>query len=329
MWLDPQSRLVEDVLGMSPSSYIAEGIALALVLVLFAVRAWLRSVGQSRILHTIPAGDFPAIEVRERRGGRELWFEQRGRRMLQARVDRSNTLLSRLPYIDGLHLYRGAERGSCRALFIGCGAGVGVRQFLRLHVNAHVDVIDVDPRIFDVAGAFFDLESSERCRFHAGDGRDFLASSATAARYDRIVVDVFGANDMPARLCTEEFFRLCRERLSDRGTCVVNTAGTLEGPSSTLIRSIHAGLCAAFGASSVVAHPVPRGRERRTAPRRRRNVLLFGFRSVAPPAPSSWSEETLATVPSIARVAAARIAWSGMSEPLRDATVESPNLEIR
>jgi spermidine synthase len=315
---------------MTPSLYAAEAIALALVLSLFGVRAFLRARAASRSVHYLPAGEFPAIEVRERRGGRELWFEAGDRRMLQARIDRHDNLVSRLPYIDGLHLYTRGENAPLRALFIGCGAGIGPRQFIYLHPAAHIDVVDVDGRIFDVATAFYDLRSSARCALHAADGRDFLARCAESSPYDRIVVDVFGANDMPARLCTEEFFRLCRQYLTDQGVCVVNTAGTIEGPSSELVRSIHAGCSAAFGPSSVRVHAVPRRSESRIALRRRRNLLLFGFRSDAPPPlPSSWGERERAILPAIARIAAAPVTFPRACDPLRDASVGAAKLEIR
>ena len=319
---------------MSPSLYAAEAAAIALLLALLGVRTRLRPSGASRLVHRLPPGEFPAIEVRDRRGGRELWFELAGRRMMQARVNQKSPLVSRLPYIDGLHLYDGGNDegrdAPVRALFIGCGAGIGPRQFQKLHAGAHVDVVDVDPRIFDVATAFFELRPSAHFALHRADGRDFLARLDGSAPYDRIVVDVFGANDMPARLCTEEFFRVCHAHLSETGVCVVNTAGTLEGASSTLVRSIHASFSAAFGSHAVRVHAVPRGRETRMAMRRRRNLLLFGFRSVAPPAiPASWTERQRAMLPAIARCASATVIFPPGCEPLRDADVGATHLAIR
>jgi protein-L-isoaspartate O-methyltransferase len=311
---------------MSPSSYLTEGVVLATVLALFAVRARLRKT-VSRVLRRLPAGELPAIEVRDRRGGRELWFEKGGRRMLQARIDLTNQLVSRLPYVDGLHLYLDEDAAPLRALFIGCGAGIGPRQLLHLHPTARVDVVDIDPRIFEVAAEFFDLRASERCALHTVDGRDFLARPAETAPYDRIIVDVFGANDMPAHLCTAEFFRLCREQLGEAGVCVVNTAGAREGESAALAGAIHAGLVEAFGRESVRVHAVPRGRERRLAAGRRRNWLLFGFRSVVP-APATAAAERYPALPALSRIAAHRVTFEQAHEPLRDASVGDAPLAI-
>jgi spermidine synthase len=250
--------------------------------------------------------------------------------MLQARVDRSDPLLSRLPYVDGLHLYGGDGNDEPRALFLGCGAAIGVRQFLHLYPNGYTDVADVDARIFDVATAFFDLRASNRCVFHVADGRTFLERQVACEPYDRIVIDVFGANDMPARLCTEEFFRLCREHLRDRGVCVVNAAGALEGPSSKWVCAMHAGLVAAFGADAVRVHAVPRGRERRIAVRRRRNVLLFAFHGAAPAAiPRSLDARRRAILPALERIATAEVHDSSACAPLRDDSLEGSRLELR
>jgi hypothetical protein len=162
------------------------------------------------------------------------------------------------------------------------------------------------------------------------DGRDFLTQQPASTLYDRIVVDVFGANDIPARLCTEEFFRLCRQHLTEHGVCVVNTAGTLDGPSSVLVRSIHAGFSAAFGSGSVRVHGVPRGRENRMAARRRRNLLLFGFRSDAPPAlPTSWGEQHRAFLPTIRRISTGTVTFPGTCDALRDASLRAAHLQIR
>jgi hypothetical protein len=304
-------------------------IALLLVLALLAARFFLRSQGVSRVIQRLPAGLFPAIEVRDRHGGRELWFERGRHRMLQARIDAQNRLLSRLPYIDGVHLYTDGEVGPRSALFLGCGSGIGPRQFLHLHPSAHVDVVDVDARVFDVAAACFEFRAADRCALHVSDGREFLERRTPAAPYDRIIVDVFGANDMPAHLCTADFFRICRERLGENGVCVVNTAGTLEGQSSLLVRAIHAGLVAAFGVDSVRVHAVPRGRESRLSPTRRRNLLLFAFRSAAPAPSSAFAEQHRMLLPALTRIAMRAVTFPARCEPLRDGSVGRAALEIR
>jgi SAM-dependent methyltransferase len=217
---------------MTPTS-AGEAAALAIALGLLVLR---QRTARGRLLHRrAPADGAPGIEVRELRGGRELWFSARGRRMLQARVDCKKDLVSRLPYVDGLHLFMLPRAGggtAPRVLFIGCGAGVGPRQFAHFYEAAQIDVVDIDPRVFEVAREFFAFEAKGCCTAHVDDGRLFLSNAA--ANYDRIVVDAFGANDVPARLCTEEFFGLCKTKLRRGGVCVVNAAGSLDGPSSAL-----------------------------------------------------------------------------------------------
>ena len=308
------------------SAYWMQGAALALFIVLLTVR---RVIDRGRLVHRSSGdGVAPDIVVRDRRSGRELWFEQGGRRMLHARVALRNPLVSRLPYIDGLHLHMGEASAARRVLFIGGGAAIGPRQFAHRFPRAVIEVVDVDPRAFDVATRFFWLVPSPTLTTHVGDGRQFLEQSSET--FDRIVVDVFGADDMPAALCTQEFFRLCRAKLSRGGTCVVNVAGAIEGPSSTLVRAIHAGVVAAFGEGLVRAYAVPRGRERRLAARRRRNLLIFAFDSTLPGDTAAKSDATeLSIVPALATLREHQINVQPKCEPLRDHALGNSRLEVR
>jgi spermidine synthase len=302
-----------------------QGAALALFIVLLAVR---RRVDRGRLLHRSPGdGALPDIVVRERHHARELWFEQGKRSMLQARVSMRDTLVSRLPYVDGLHLYM-ANSGSPRVLFIGCGAGIGPRQFAHLYPGATIDVVDVDARVFDVAAQFFCFAPTPTLRAHIGDGREFL--ERTDETFDRILVDVFGADDMPAALCTEEFFQLCRSKLTRGGMCVVNVASAVEGPLSALLRTMYASVAAAFGDQRVRVHAVPRGREQRLGARRRRNLLIFAFETTPPAEASSARIITVPSmVPALRTISAHRISLSPGSDPLRDRAVAGTRLTIR
>ena len=301
-----------------------QGAALALFVVLLAVR---RIVDRGRLVHRSSGdGVAPDIVVRDRRSGRELWFEQGGQRMLHARVSLRNALVSRLPYVDGLHLHMGDSSAARRVLFIGCGAAIGPRQFAHLYPSAAIDVVDDDPRVFAIAVRFFWFIPSPTLTTQVGDGRQFL--ERTDATFDRIVVDVFGANDMPARLCTLEFFQLCRAKLSPGGACVVNVAGTIEGPSAALVRTIHASIAAAFGDEVVRVYAVPRRRERRVDRRRRRNLLMFAFESLPPldPAPGLTVPPI---VPNLATLPAHRISLQPAGDPLSDHAMGIPRLDIR
>ena len=310
---------------MSLGAYWMQGVALALFVVLLAVR---RMVDRGRLVHRSSGdGVAPDLVVRDRRGGRELWFEEGKRRMLHARVSLRNPLVSRLPYVDGLHLHMADSSASGRVLFIGCGAGVGPRQFAHLYPGAAIDVVDVDPRVFDVAARFFSFAPSPELSTHVGDGRQFLEQ--TGSTFDRIVVDAFGANVVPAALCTQEFFRLCRAKLSRGGVCVVNVAGTLEGPPSALVRAIYAGIEAAFGDGLVRVYAVPRARERRAAGRKRRNLLMFAFDASPPPDPAGLVVTVPSIVPALATLPAHRVSLPPGVDPLSDGALASSRLEIQ
>lgn len=101
-------------------------------------------------------------------------------------------------------------------LVIGCGGGSLARMLAE--AGARVSVVDLDPASFELARWYFGLP--EACECHVADGRAFL--TATARRYDAIVLDAYDAGDMPAHLAERAFFALVKRRLAPGGAFFVN-----------------------------------------------------------------------------------------------------------
>lgn len=110
-----------------------------------------------------------------------------------------------------------------QALVIGGGTYLMPGYLLKLLPQATVDVVEIEPGLFNLAQKYFGLRPDARLRNHVQDGRRFLHDSGT--RYDLIYSDVFYALTIPPHFATREFFELARSRLSPDGVFMANFVG--------------------------------------------------------------------------------------------------------
>src|SRR5205085_4421486 len=96
-----------------------------------------------------------------------------------------------------------------RSLFIGAGGGIGPRAFQMHRPAMAIDVVDIDPKVLDIAQSHFFLEPTPQVKLTAMDGRLFVRQSTQ--QYDCIVLDAFTIGGrIPFHLVTDSFFGLCR-----------------------------------------------------------------------------------------------------------------------
>lgn len=108
--------------------------------------------------------------------------------------------------------------------------------------------VEIDPVVVALARQWMDLASGPAREVLDGwDARTALAH--TERRFDQIIVDAY-ANQMeiPAHLCTREFFALVREHLEPGGFVTINVgAFDLADP---VLERVAAAVCAGFGSSA-------------------------------------------------------------------------------
>ncbi|MEK7866145.1 MAG: fused MFS/spermidine synthase [Planctomycetota bacterium] len=149
-------------------------------------------------------------------------------RYIESLIELGKPYRSRAQYTDYFHLAFLAKPKISRAVFIGAGGGIGPRTFAEVDPEMRIDVVDIDPRILEVAHDLFKMPVNERVRTHAIDGRMFMRNAAE--KYDCVVLDAFTIGGrIPFHLTTREFFELCASRMTDDGVFVMNVNSAMEG----------------------------------------------------------------------------------------------------
>ncbi len=173
------------------------------------------------------------IKVAEANGVRTLRFE----RNQQSSMRLDDPFETDLEYVGYLHLPLAVIPSAERTLVIGLGAGMLVKRMWRDYPAMHLDAIELDAAVVEIARVLFELPSDPRITVIVGDGRDYL--EATSATYDIIIVDAFADDRVPRPLTTEECFRAARDHLSPDGAFAINVIGSLQGSHSREARSIY------------------------------------------------------------------------------------------
>ncbi|KAJ2616797.1 hypothetical protein H4S08_000633 [Coemansia sp. RSA 1365] len=114
-----------------------------------------------------------------------------------------------------------AGDGTERALQIGLGIGVSAHSLHRQ--NVRVDVVEIDPAVYDAAVRFFNLPRNLNA-VHLMDGRRFIDEAPTET-YDYVVHDVFTGGSVPASLFSQSAVTQLRRILKPDGILAMNYVG--------------------------------------------------------------------------------------------------------
>jgi len=101
-------------------------------------------------------------------------------------------------------------------LMIGCGGGTLGTMLTK--AGRRVTIVDINPESIALAQQYFCLPAQVTC--HVEDGASFLQRHQRL--FDAIVIDAFTDDRVPQHLCSMEFFKLVRERLTPSGCVFLN-----------------------------------------------------------------------------------------------------------
>lgn len=218
------------------------------------------------------------------------------------------------PYTDYFHLAFLVHPEIDRTVFIGAGGGVGPRAFHMHDPEMQIDVVDIDPKVLEVAQTYFYLEEDEHIHCIAEDGRMFMRK-ADPDSYDCVILDAFTIGGrIPFHLVTREFFDLCASRLTDKGVFVMNINSALEGPSARIYESMSRTLTECFPRVYVFA--IGSSREAVT---QSTNIMFVATKTEDEITPADWAARA-AEHQSNSYVDAAR-----MEAMIRELVVDSPS----
>ena len=117
------------------------------------------------------------------------------------------------PYMAGIK-----ETDDLSILILGNGTGTFATQCKRYFDNTRIEGVEIDQKITDLAGKYFELPSDVKVTTY--DGRAFL--NAIDEKYDVIMVDAYQDITIPFQMSSVEFFTLVKDHLSENGVMVVN-----------------------------------------------------------------------------------------------------------
>lgn len=151
-------------------------------------------------------------------------------RFLRQNLDKSSASYLDSPelvydYTKYYELYKFVNPDLENALVIGAGAYSVPKALLLGDARTKVDVVDIEPLLFDTVKKYFNIPEDPRLKNYIEDGRRFLHDNQK--KYDLIYSDAFSFT-IPAHLATREFFQLSKNRLNPKGLFIVNTYGTID-----------------------------------------------------------------------------------------------------
>jgi SAM-dependent methyltransferase len=190
-------------------------------------RGWLpRVVWSEHRITRVPTAE-GGLSVRDRDGFREMVATSGERELVWTRANVARPSESGWPYIELFHVAAGLARQRRRALFVGLGGGVAVRQFARSYPGMALDVVEREGRVIELARDWFDASAIPGLTLHLDDGAEFVRQAAPAC-FDVVIVDAY-SNAFIGEFASREFFASARRVLAPGGTVALNVIGRLDG----------------------------------------------------------------------------------------------------
>ena len=108
-------------------------------------------------------------------------------------------------------------------LILGMGGG-SVIETLRDHFNytKHIDAVEIDPIIIEIAKNEFEISESETLKIHCTDAFEFVKTSKE--KFDLIIVDLFIDLMVPDKFLSAEFWDNVMGSKSSKGVILFNAS---------------------------------------------------------------------------------------------------------
>ncbi len=122
------------------------------------------------------------------------------------------------------------------ALMLGGAAYSYPKDFLNNHDTATIDVVEIDPKLTELAKQYFNLPDNPRLNIIHEDGRTYL--NKTKKKYDVIFGDAFTSfYSIPFQLSTSEAVKKTYDLLNEGGVAIINIASAIDGNGGKFLRA--------------------------------------------------------------------------------------------
>jgi predicted membrane-bound spermidine synthase len=140
-------------------------------------------------------------------------------------------------YTKFVEFYSHLKPDSKNFLMLGGGAYTVPRRLSKLDPNLDMDVVEIEPVLYELAQIYFDFKPTENIKNYSMDARIFL--NQTDKKYDVIFADTFGTDlAAPFHLTTFEFYKLAQSHMTENSLLIINYIGTPNGPRPSLTGSL-------------------------------------------------------------------------------------------
>ena len=175
-------------------------------------------------------------------------------------------------YAKSYHLIRHFYPDFKSSLMLG-GAGYSFpKSNLKTYPNAKIDVVEIDPKVTQLAKDYFKLKEDPRLSIFHNDGRTYL--NHTEKTYDIILGDAFSSSySIPYQLTTQESAQKMHDILNDDGIVILNIISSIEGDSGKFFRAEYATFKTVF--PQLFVYPLHDSKNGRTI----QNIFLIASKS--------------------------------------------------
>jgi spermidine synthase len=156
----------------------------------------------------------------------ELRARARGTEALESAVDLSDPLKLVVHYTRSLYGALYLHPKPKRVLMIGLGGAGFHRLFAAAYPDSLLHTVELDPKVLELCRTKMEFKPTAKTPVTILDGRMFVKRNRE--QWDWLILDAFRGGFVPPHLKTEEFYRECAARLSDRGVFVSNLHATSE-----------------------------------------------------------------------------------------------------
>jgi spermidine synthase len=147
-------------------------------------------------------------------------LNERSREYIESAVNLDEPLRLVVPYTRTLFAGLFFVPEPKRVLMIGLGGGGFHRLFVFAHPEALLHTAELDEKVQELAERYMGFRPFERMTVTIQDGREYVKRHEET--WDWIVLDAFRGGYVPPHLKTQEFYRECAARLTERGVLVTN-----------------------------------------------------------------------------------------------------------